>query len=286
MMEIISEKDGWLKISAEPFSVYRTFDCGQCFRFDPVQKTDFKYEVEGIAFSKHINFAEDDEGCLYVKSSREDFDNIWRNFLSLDEDYEKINEAILTSPLESGAEHMKRAAELSRGIRILRQDRFEALISFIVSQNNNIPRIKKIIAELCRRFGEKIDGGYAFPTPEALAEAGETAIFDVKCGFRAKYIADASEKVASGEIDLEAVASKEGYDDAADILMSIKGVGPKVAACTLLFGFGRIEAFPIDVWIKRVIEKRFPTGLDPKVFGNFAGIAQQYLFYSERYIMN
>lgn len=286
MMEIISEKDGWLKISAEPFSVYRTFDCGQCFRFDPVQKTDFKYEVEGIAFSKHINFAEDDEGYLYVKSSREDFENIWKNFLSLDEDYEKINEAILTSPLESGAEHMKRAAELSRGIRILRQDRFEALISFIVSQNNNIPRIKKIIAELCRRFGEKIDGGYAFPTPEALAEAGETAIFDVKCGFRAKYIADAAEKVASGEIDLEAVASKEGYDDAADILMSIKGVGPKVAACTLLFGFGRIEAFPIDVWIKRVIEKRFPTGLDPKVFGNFAGIAQQYLFYSERYIMN
>lgn len=277
--------NGWLSISGiGDFSVFRTFDCGQCFRFDPVCDPTYKYEVEGIAFGKYVRFGEDSEGGLYVYSSKSDFYNIWLSYLSLDCDYSAINESILKALSGKDGEHIKRAADSSKGIRILRQDPWEALCSFIISQNNNIPRIKKIISAMCEKYGEPIDGGYAFPTPEALYNAGEDAIFDLKTGFRAKYIYDSAKKVSTGELLLSEVYSAPTYEKAESLLLSVKGVGPKVAACTLLFGFGRLDAFPVDVWIKKVIEKRFENGLDPKAFGEFAGVAQQYLFYFERYV--
>ena len=137
---------------------------------------------------------------------------------------------------------------------------------------------------MSEKYGESLGSVYTFPTAKSLFEAGEDEIFALRTGFRAKYIFDAAKKVHTGELDLNKVASAATYEEAAEMLMSVSGVGPKVAACTLLFGFGRTDAFPIDVWIKKVIEKRFPNGLDPTVFGNEAGIAQQYLFYYERYI--
>lgn len=281
---IKSEKNGWLTVSgAMPFSVFRTFDCGQCFRFDPVPDPTFKSEVSGVAFGRYVSFADGEDGEIMVRSSREDFENIWSRYLSLDTDYGKINEKLASSLEGAGSEHMKRAIEASHGIRILRQDPWEALCSFIISQNNNIPRIKKIIREMCARYGEKIEGGCAFPTAKALADAGENAIFDLRTGFRAKYIYDAAKKVASGELLPDDVRSAASYEDAEKLLLTVSGVGPKVAACTLLFGFERLDAFPVDVWIKRVMERRFPDGLDPSVFGEYAGVAQQYLFYCERY---
>lgn len=281
---IISENNGWLTVGGTAgFSVFRTFDCGQCFRFDPDSSQGYKNCVSGVAFGRSVSFADGEDGTLLVRSDRETYEKLWKSYLALDMDYEVINEGLISALSGDGAAHMKLAAERSAGIRILRQDRWEALCSFIVSQNNNIPRIKKIIAEMCRRYGEEIEGGYAFPTAEALAAAGEEAIFNMRTGFRAKYIYDAAKKVASGELSLDAVAAAESYEEAEKMLLSVSGVGPKVAACTLLFGFGRYEAFPVDVWIKRVIERRFPAGLDPKVFGSYAGIAQQYLFYYERY---
>ncbi len=282
---ITEMENGWLTVEGVgDFSVFRTFDCGQCFRFDPVADPTHAYEVEGVAYGKYVRFAEDGDGKLYVYSSEEDFHNIWISYLSLDCDYDAINEKIFSALFDKDLLHIKRAAEASKGIRILRQEPWEALCSFIVSQNNNIPRIKKIIAAMCERYGEKIEGGYAFPTPEVLFEAGEDAIFDLRTGFRAKYIYDAAKKVSTGELLLSDVMNAPTYEDAERLLLSVKGVGPKVAACALLFGFGRLCAFPIDVWIKKVIEKRFENGLDPKVFGEFAGVAQQYLFYFERYI--
>ena len=137
---------------------------------------------------------------------------------------------------------------------------------------------------MSEKYGEKIDGGYAFPTAEALYNAGEAAIFELKTGFRAKYIHDAATKVFSGELSLDKVKACENYADAEKLLLTIKGVGPKVCACALLFGFEKLSAFPIDVWIKKVIKNRFENGLDPTVFGEYAGIAQQYLFYYERYV--
>ncbi len=282
---ITANANGWLTVEGiGDFSVFRTFDCGQCFRFDPVSDPTHKYEVEGIAYGKYVRFAEDGDGKLYVYSSEEDFNSLWLSYLSLDCDYDAINKKILSALSGNDALHMKRAAEASKGIRILRQEPWEALCSFIVSQNNNIPRIKKIIAAMSEKYGEKIDGGYTFPTAESLYNAGEAAIFDLRTGFRAKYIFDAASKVYSGELNLDEVKACTNYADAEKLLLSVKGVGPKVAACALLFGFEKTSAFPVDVWIKKVIANRFENGLDPHVFGELAGIAQQYLFYYERYV--
>ncbi len=277
-------KNGWLTIEdVGDFSVFRTFDCGQCFRFDPTVSGGFTHEVSGTARGKTVSFAENSDGKLYIKASPEDFFDIWLSYLGLDIDYGMMNSSILSGLCNDDALHMERAMNASKGIRILRQDPWEALISFIISQNNNIPRIKKIISALCEKYGEAIDGGYAFPTAEVLANAGEDALFELKTGFRAKYIADAARKVASGEIDLQRIRSLD-YTNAQTELMKIKGVGPKVCACTLLFGFEKLSAFPIDVWIKKVLANRFSKGFDPSVFGEYAGVAQQYLFYFERYI--
>lgn len=284
---ILSCENGWLKIAgAGDFSTVRTFDCGQCFRFGPlpalIPPSPAPCAAWGIAFGRQVAFA-DDGNYLYVYASREDFENIWLRYLSLDADYAHAGEKIVHALSGPEQAHMQAALEAARGIRILRQDPWETLCSFIISQNNNIPRIRKIIEALCRQYGEEIPGGYAFPTPDALAWAGQDAIFAQGAGFRAAYIWQAAQKIASGSFSLDAVQKAESYGEADELLCSLKGVGPKVSACTLLFGFGRTEAFPIDVWMQRVIDRRFGGKLDPAVFGDWAGLAQQYLFYYERY---
>ena len=235
---------------------------------------------------RHVTFAEDRYGIVILGSDEADYMSIWERYLSLDTDYDEIDRIVTTSLDEEGCAVMTRAAEAGRGIRILRQEPWEALCSFIISQNNNIPRIKKIISSISEKFGEKTaDGrGFSFPTARALADAGEDELFRLKTGFRAKYIYDAARRVADGEIDLEKILKLESYADAEGELMKIKGVGPKVAACALLFGFGKTEAYPVDTWMKKVAARHFTTPPDPKRFGKAAGIAQQYLFYMERYI--
>ncbi len=267
------------------FSVFKTFDCGQCFRFDPSESGEGIFEVSGVAMGRVVSFREED-GALVIKGSTvEEYRSVWERYLSLETDYDEIDRHITGALDEAGCAVMRRAAEASRGIRLLRQDPWETLVSFIISQNNNIPRIKKIISSLCENLGESTpDGrGYCFPTAEALLEAGEEKLFALKTGFRAKYIADAAAKVVSGEVDFMRVMSAENYEEAEAELMTIKGVGPKVAACALLFGFGRTEAYPIDTWMKKVAARHFENGVDHKKFGKYAGIAQQYLFYMERY---
>ncbi len=284
---IVSSENGWLKIAgAGDFSTIRTFDCGQCFRFGPLPAafppSPAPSSVWGIAFGRQVAFA-DDSTYLYVYASQEDFENIWLRYLSLDADYAYAGEKIVQALSGPAQAHMQAALEAARGIRILRQDPWEALCSFIISQNNNIPRIRKIIESLCRQYGQEIPGGHAFPTPDVLAQAGKDAIFAQGAGFRAAYIWEAAQRIANGTFSLEAVQKAQSYSEASELLCSLKGVGPKVSACTLLFGFGRTEAFPIDVWMERVIDRRFDGHLDPAVFGDWAGLAQQYLFYYERY---
>lgn len=283
---IISAKDGVMRIGGVgDFSVFSTFDCGQCFRFDPVENSKYKTEFSGVAKSRKIGFAQNEPGEIFIIGAEEKDFPLWENYLALDVDYDGMNGRIVDC-IPDGADRdmMRRAVEASRGIRILRQDRWEALCSFIVSQNNNIPRIKKIISALCEKYGKDIDGAHDFPSAESLFAAGEEEIFALRTGFRAKYITDAARVVSHDESFLDAVASAELYEDAERLLASIKGVGPKVAACTLLFGFERYDAFPVDVWIKKVLAKRFSPGFDYRVLGGAAGIAQQYLFYFERYL--
>lgn len=248
----------------------QTLDCGQSFRW-----VDTGDGFRGIAFRREVTMRLEGDTLYIDNASEEDFENIWRSYLDLDLDYGKIREEI-------GNLHpvLREASSYAPGIRILRQEPWEALCTFIISQNNNIKRIKGIVERLCESFGDEISGGFAFPTAESLASLDRSELAPLRAGFRDKYILDAAKKTAAGEINLEACYTLP-YDEARAELMKIKGVGVKVADCTLLFGMHRIEAFPVDVWMKRALEILFP-GMTASDFGEYAGIAQQYIFHYSR----
>ena len=260
----------------------KTFDCGQCFRFEKVNNSRHESEWVGVAFGRYVSFAKDGDRLYIYNSTEADFEKIWRPYLDLDTDYLAIDKDILS---RSDSEALKNAVSFGHGIRILRQAPWETVCSFIISQNNNIPRIKKIIKALSEKAGDRIVGTdeFSFPTAEAVEALGEKELFDLKTGFRAKYIYDAAKKVKEGDVDLLSIP-RVPTSEGAEILCGIKGIGPKVAACALLFGFGKYDAFPIDVWIKKAIEKYFPGEFDATRLGPYAGVAQQYLFYYERYL--
>ena len=263
------------------FSVAKTFDCGQCFRFDKVEDSRHEVEFSGVAYRRAVSFAQDGDKLYVYGATPRECEDIWFKYLALDEDYDAIDRDILS---RSGSPALRDAVEYGCGIRILRQEPWEAVCSFIISQNNNIPRIKKIIAALSEKYGEPIGGGnFAFPSAKSLADAGVDELFAMRTGFRAKYIYDAASRISDGRLDLSALP--ESTADCVKKLCAVKGIGPKVALCSLLFGFGRYDAFPIDVWIRRVMEKYFPKDFTPESLGPYAGIAQQYLFYYERYIV-
>lgn len=268
----------------EHFDVSQIFDCGQSFRFLPL---DFAKHVGGVAFGRYVEFLQSDDTLTIIGADKSEFDEIWKHYLALDMDYAQVKRELESSFDGKDPQGvLERAMKLGCGIRLLRQEPWECLCSFVISQNNNIPRIRKIIGALCESLGDpiEVDGRtvYAFPSAETVARAGIEKIFSLGTGFRAKYIIDAAETVASGRLDLNELF-KCDTQVACERLCEIRGVGPKVAACTMLFSLEKYDAFPIDVWVKRILEKYFPCGLDVDSLGRFAGIAQQYLFYYERY---
>ena len=267
-------KDGTMIVkNVTSLDLGETLDCGQSFRWRDNGDGSFT----GVAYEKLVTVSIRDKDLHIENTTEQDFEKIWRNYFDLDLDYDSIRSSI-------GEIHpvLKEASAYAPGIRILRQEPWEALCTFIISQNNNIKRIKGIVDRLCTTFGNKIGDTdfYTFPTAENLAKLTPDDLAPLRAGFRNKYIIDASQKVASGEVDLEKCRNVP-YDEAQAELCKIKGVGNKVADCTLLFGMHRIEAFPIDVWMRRAMEKLFPnmTGED---FGDYAGIAQQYIFHYAR----
>lgn len=251
------------------FDLSQTLDCGQAFRW-----TESDGVWSGVAHGKILTLKETDTEII-LSCGDADYQNIWHNYFDLDCDYEKIK-----NELSEMNEILATAAEFAPGIRILRQEPWEALCSFIFSQNNNIKRIKKIVASFCENFGEDIGGIYAFPTAETISKLSEDELAPIKSGFRAKYILSAANMVASGEIDLNSLFTKD-LTEAKNELMKIKGVGPKVADCVLLYGFHRTECFPLDVWMKRAMKVLFPENT-PEDFGLNSGIAQQYIFHYSR----
>lgn len=308
-MTITERAGGGLILGGLPcIDIAKTFDCGQCFRFDPIDPPDgYAAAVRGVFGGRLLTFLQEEGvtdsltvyGCDAGYAER-----VLPVFLGLDFDYDAAAADIFANVdaalgYEDGT--IRRSAEAGCGIRILRQDPWETLISFIISANNNIPRIKKIIRDLCAAYGEPIytdaDGipgnnargdantapAYSFPAPEALRAAGIGGLAALKTGFRAKYIYDAACRVCGGELDLEAAAGLP-TSELLSALQSVKGVGPKVASCIALFAYGRTDAFPVDVWIKRVLAKYYPEHICGTSFGCHAGIAQQWLFYRERYI--
>lgn len=274
-MKLIPYKNGILLSGAQNFNPFVSCECGQCFRFEKLGSDEYML----IACGRALNIKQTTDGWLFCDIDEKEFNDKFITYFDLERDYGAIINSF------SHDESISRAALSGGGIRIFRQDPWETLISFIISQNNNIPRIKKIIDSLCRLLGEEKNGVFSFPTAEAIANAGTEGLAPIKSGFRAKYIIDAANKVLSGEVSLERIA-KIGYSAALEELKTIKGVGDKVANCVLLFGFGYYEAFPVDVWVKRVISKYYGDSFNPSSLGKYAGIAQQYLFYFERNILS
>jgi len=242
-----------------------TFECGQCFRWN----ADESGVYIGIAYGKIArvrDVSDGDEPRAVLECPAEDYEAVWRDYFDVATDYGAITRHVSINP------HMERAAQFGAGIRILRQERWEALCSFIISQCNNIPRIKKIIETMCTLFGEEIsDGRFAFPSAERIAGLNEGDLAPLRSGYRARYILKAAIATAAGAT----------FESKADLLR-LEGVGEKVASCVALFGLHDLDAFPVDTWMKKAIANHFDKDFDASIFSPYAGLAQQYMFYFER----
>ena len=258
--------------SAKELDLVKTFECGQCFRWN----ADENGVYYGVAYGHCAKLWQDGEDIFIFTDASEEF---WRNYLDLERNYAEISR-----PFHDGG-YLQQCTEYGMGIRILRQEPWEALCSFIISQCNNIKRIKGIVERLCESFGDELEFEgkvfYAFPQPEKLVGLREDELSMLRCGYRAEYILVAAEAVARGQLDLESLIRAD-WVSAKKELMSLKGIGEKVANCVVLFGLYHMEAFPIDVWIKRALKQHFSPDFKPESLGEYAGLAQQYIFYYAR----
>lgn len=283
-MNIKEYKNSVILKNINHFSPKHTFLCGQCFRWDEEPDGSFT----GVAFSKVVNISAGENEIIIKNISLSEFESQWKYYLDLDTDY-----GLIKKEFEKDI-NVKKAMEFGWGIRILNQEFFECLISFIISTQNTIPRIKKIVSKLSEMYGTKLEFEgkeyYAFPTLEQLKDVSKESLSDLKAGYRADYIVDAVKKILSGEVRIDGI-NKFSYEQAKNELMKIKGVGPKVADCVLLFSTNKKEAFPIDVWVKRTMQTLYLSEKSTvkeiekfasSHFGKYAGVAQQYLFYYSR----
>ncbi|MBO5059596.1 MAG: DNA-3-methyladenine glycosylase 2 family protein [Clostridia bacterium] len=280
----IYEKDNNLILqNACDFDLVQTFECGQCFRWN---KCSGGYI--GVAFGRVLKITQEGEDIILHETSLDDWNRIWSHYFDMDRDYSEIKKTLSSDKI------MQEAISFGGGIRILNQEPFECLISFIISASNNIPRIKKIIDSLCVNFGEKItylgEDYYSFPTAERLSALSLEELGVIKAGFRDKYILGAAKCVKCGQLDLECL-KRASLEYAKTELLKLNGVGNKVAECVLLFSLEKYSSFPIDVWIKRIMEHCYFDGEQTKdiiadfaaeKFGTLGGFAQQYLFYWAR----
>lgn len=269
----------------DSFDIEQTLECGQCFRFNKLGEKEYVI----VAMSKVLHIKQTNERIEFYPTTKKEFEEIWLDYFDLNRDYLEIKKIV-----SYGDEIMQKAVEFAPDIRILNQDPWECLISFIISQNNRIPMIKQVIKNISEMYGTKASDYHLFPTLEQLSKADESSLISCKTGFRAKYILDAIKNVSDGNVDFEKLKDY-GTDDARNKLMEIKGVGQKVSDCVLLFSMRRGDVFPTDVWIKRVMEHFYFGGEETKIktihefaqnkFGKYAGFAQQYLFHYARTIL-
>ncbi|HYE10766.1 MAG TPA: DNA glycosylase [Patescibacteria group bacterium] len=285
-MKVKEIQNGLLLEDVKHFDAKHIFECGQCFRWR--REEDESYT--GVAYGKVLNVKSDyDKGTVLLRNTNlKDFEDIWYKYFDLDRDYGRIKEKL------SKDETLRRAIEYGRGIRILNQEPWELVISFIISANNNIPRISKSIDVLSQMFGESIEYAgktyYSFPALDKLGTAESEQIDLCRAGFRCKYIYQTSKMIYRGEVDLDA-AAKLDTENAKKALLHLSGVGPKVADCIMLFSMQKHDAYPVDVWVKRVTEYFYIhqevsmnsiQAFAREKFGDLAGFAQQYLFYFAR----
>ncbi|MBQ7782601.1 MAG: DNA-3-methyladenine glycosylase 2 family protein [Oscillospiraceae bacterium] len=243
-----------------------TLDCGQAFRWEAVP-SEYYRTYKGFFMNSPLTISEQekDSGIFILHDTDEQaFLNIWLDYFDLNTDYGELKRRF------SEDKTLSEACSYAKGVRLLRQNAEECLISFILSQNNNIPRIKGIISRLCEMYS-------GFPSFEQLENITADMLSPLRAGFRAKYIEDCVTRVNTGLLDIDKIKQMP-TPDAQKELMTVKGIGPKVAMCVLLFGMYKTDAYPVDVWIKRVNEQYYPNGL-PSCTKGVEGIAQQYLFH-------
>lgn len=282
-MRIYQQKNNTIIEGINDFNLEQTLECGQCFRF--YKQNDNEYVV--VAYEKLIHVKQEDDNLIFFNNSIEEVENIWIDYFDLKRDYGKIKNFLLQNDKK-----LEPAIKEKYGVRILNQQFHEMLISFIISQNKQIPHIKQLVRRISEEYGEylgEVNGEryYSFPDVKTLGTITEEAFREMKTGFRAPYLYDAAQKLATGVISVETLKGLN-ENETRDELISIKGVGEKVANCVMLFSLGFREAFPVDVWIKRIMESVYFNGEDtPKdqiqlfakeQYGEYGGYAQQYLF--------
>lgn len=293
-MNIYSSDKNLILENVPDFDIEEVLECGQCFHFTKLN--DKEYEI--LALGKYLHIKQENSlqevdlsnRITLYNTSIDDYEMLWKDYFDMDRDYHHIKNHIVSID-----DRLADAVAAKKGVRIIKQEFFETLISFIISQNKQIPHIKQIVHTISERYGDEIvlpDGRkvYSFPTVEKLYQVSEEELRECKVGFRAPYIRNAVEKVYDGEID-GLMLQNLSVSEARERLMTIKGVGEKVANCVLLFGLGFTDVFPVDVWMKRIMEHMY-FGQDTKKeiiekfamdrYGEYAGFAQQYLFYYGR----
>lgn len=260
------------KICDEDFNLTKIADSGQCFRMN--QRDDGSWSI--IAEDRYCVATVDHLDIVTIDCPSDD-NGFWKEYFDLNTDYSRFRESA-----DKTDAFLSAAVDCGKGIRILRQDPWEMLITFIISQRKNIPAIKACVEKLCTRWGSEIEKGvYAFPTPEELSKATLSELSDCSLGYRAEYVYLAAKAVSNEEVDLYGLMDLSDEDLLTELL-KFKGVGVKVANCVSLFGYYRIAAFPIDVWIDRV-QKAYYNGRFPvEKYQGYAGIMQQYIFYYAR----
>lgn len=280
-MKYIEENNKIIMTDFDSFNIEEILECGQCFRFEKIDNMHYKI----VAYSKILNIKQTDNEVEFYPCNKEDFEKIWIDYFDLNTDYNKIKDILKNDDI------VKKAIQYAEGIRILNQEPFECLISFIISQNNRIPMIKQVIKNISEKYGVKCEDDYFFPTLQQLKKATAEELRLCKTGFRDKYILDAIENIENGNLKLEDLFNLSS-DEAKEQLLKIKGVGTKVADCVLLFSLKKNDVFPTDVWVKRVMEYFYFNEQDTSIkkihsfakekWGDLAGYAQQYLFYYAR----
>lgn len=267
-------------IYSSNFNIKHIADSGQCFRMNRIE--DNRYGL--IAYGRYLELTQLDEKRIELACSEEEYDLIWKDYFDMDYNYGHI----ITGLSKGNDEFLKNAVRYGSGLRILKQEIFETLISFIISQRKNIPAIKNCIEQLCLQYGEKkisrIDGEkiyYAFPSPEKLAMADRKDLRKAGLGYRDEYVLKTAAAVWKGEIDLNGL-KQLSREKALDQLLGLSGVGIKVANCVSLYGLHHIEAFPVDVWIARILKDIYHNNFNLELYKGFAGIVQQYMFYYMR----
>ena len=270
---------------SEFFNIKDTLDCGQIFRYKSINGGFLVFSGERACFLKTVG------DTTVIECDDEEY---FKNFFDLERDYCKIN----SFAQSSNHKIVSLSALKAKGVRILKQDKEEMLFSFIISQNNRIPRIKDIIERTCTALGKKLKFGdweyYSFPTAKDLAQKDEQFFKDLGYGYRARYMVSVSNAVASGQISLEGIDSLS-TENLKKSLTSLTGIGAKVADCIALFGYNRVDSFPVDTWIEKLYHQDFGGQLTDRnkitewflnEFGEYSGFVQQYLFYYKRSLEN